>query len=482
MFYTETMNQPQETLGRPGIDRVCFVMAWLMVMPGLVRAQAPANAVNRPTTNSPIAELIADLDSTNLSLQFPAFDVIGQLGTNGKPAAPALIKALNNPAKRSLALTALMHLGPAAAEAIPQLIDALAARTMSGEINGRHYDNISRSGDSWPAANALVNIGPAALPALRDAAKSPDERTRIWAAFALLKAGEATNSEPMDVLMGELRFGSSLYQRDAVEAAGSLGPLGAPLVADLTALVPIPGFDQSEVIDALRRIGPSAASATTAIIAVLDSSNTLIRYRALDALNGISDAPPKSAIPLLIKSLTVSDPTRSLDYPIHSDAARALGKLGPDAREALPALIPMMNDPDTRVASDVIAAVAQIDASTPEAVTNAMKFLATGGRGPEWMSEQFLLKTEPKNLEVIHAFISFAQAHADLFEPRAFGPGSSFSTQPPSRAPQIWQGFFNKLGPDQAYALPDLEAFAKDSHPALQSLATGAITAIQKKP
>lgn len=115
----------------------------------------------------------------NIVLQQDAARFIGELGPDGAPAVPALIKILKSRNLRHISLKreaaiAVGRIGPSAKAAIPALIENLTCKYL---------------GPGYASAQALGKFGPAAreaIPHLKDVVRnSKGSQTRIEAALAL---------------------------------------------------------------------------------------------------------------------------------------------------------------------------------------------------------------------------------------------------------------------------------------------------------
>ena len=113
-----------------------------------------------------------------------AAEALRQIGPAAAPAVPALIETLKDtdPTAKWLAADALGAIGPAAAPAIPALVEVL---------KDKGANSLARAG----AASALGAIGPAAIPALMEVFKdkSADPEVRTYAADALKAIAPAPN-------------------------------------------------------------------------------------------------------------------------------------------------------------------------------------------------------------------------------------------------------------------------------------------------
>jgi HEAT repeat protein len=122
---------------------------------------------------------------------------------------------------------------------------------------------------------------------------------------------------------------------------------------------------------ALTRIGKGASAAVPDLIKALTESTTDVLPgdgpSAASLLGAI--APGTSEAPKAIAALVValdskdSDPSKGHDTRIN--AAVALGKFGPAAKDVLPRLVELGGDPDKEVASAAKAAADRIEGKTP---------------------------------------------------------------------------------------------------------------------
>jgi HEAT repeat protein len=154
------------------------------------------------------------------------------------------------------------------------------------------------------AADALVNIGSPAVPALITALHDPDRNLRWYAASVL----------------------------------GDLGTEAAPAVPALTSAL---HDEDSEVrlyaILALGNLGMAAKSAVPALITALKDADPYVRIYAPTVLRKLGVAA-KVAVPALISAL--KDPNGR----VRLNAAYALGAMGTEAADAVPDLIATLND------------------------------------------------------------------------------------------------------------------------------------------
>ncbi|MGH7174656.1 MAG: HEAT repeat domain-containing protein [Gemmataceae bacterium] len=124
--------------------------------------------------------------------------------------------------------------------------------------------------------------------------------------------------------------------------------------------------DDAEVIEALMRIAPRRKEVVPGLRAILrEPSSNPCRIHAVVALGKLgSDA--KEAVPDLIKMLAEAPGKAG---PIRFHAATALGQIGAEAKEAVPALVKLLNDkkagPGRRT---VVVALGRIGPAAKDAV------------------------------------------------------------------------------------------------------------------
>lgn len=175
------------------------------------------------------------------------------------------------------AMQAIGSIGPAAAEAVPTLIDVLKDENWS----------VRRA-----AACALGQIGPvarAALPALSRALADDHESVRCGAADALAKINPnwAANPETRDALgrlIAMLRRGGE-PGRVAAERFVLIGPASVPVLVE--ALAADDGDLRGMAATVLGRIGPGAQAAIPFLVRALQDSNAWVREAAAHALQKV---------------------------------------------------------------------------------------------------------------------------------------------------------------------------------------------------
>jgi HEAT repeat protein len=194
------------------------------------------------------------------------------------------------------------------------------------------------------ALRALAALGPrarAAVPALRKALTDEDPFVCFHAGVALGEIGPNARSA-IPALMANFRHKNMWVHGGAAIALGQLGGVAVP---DLLRVVE--GKDQaarSSAIFVLEKIGPEAKAAVPALKRLLKHRSVTLRIEAASALWRITKDP--AAVPPLRAALENKDPL------ICANAARGLGKIGPDAKDAVPALAAVLKDKAARAARE----------------------------------------------------------------------------------------------------------------------------------
>ena len=289
---------------------------------------------------------------------------------------------------RACAARVLGRYGPIASDAVPALIVALE----DGSTRGA-------------AVNALVRIGPearAAIPALEELTGSTDTGLASLAVNALGRIGpEARAAIPaLEELTGSTDTGLASLARFALM---KIDPKGHPIeesekVPAFTAVLADEDF-RMEAAAALGEIGPDARAATPQLLKLLEDRSGEVRAAAARALGRI-----KPDAEQLLKLL------EDRSGEVRAAAARALGRIKPAAEDVVPILIDSLR---YRGASLAIAqALERID---PEA--NGLRKLVTEDLNTFQQSPDKVLRTLLKKLKDPELRL------AATYCLRTFGPG-----------------------------------------------------------
>jgi len=337
-----------------------------------------------------VEKLTKQFASSDPAVRRDAAFQLGKMGAAAKPAVPALIKALQDQDKQvwAFAIAALTELGPEAREAISALIADL-----SGKARGsREREQRQRT---LRSAYALSRIGAEAVPPLIVALNSDDSGVRAGAAQALGGMG-AEAKESIPALRANFGHGDPSVRQEVIDALALIGPAAVGPVSEA-----LSSNEPSARVSAaltLAQLGPVAKETEGALMQMLaKETDASVRAAALTALVKVS-ADPRKAVPLLVAAVKDdSEPirhaainaiggSRALRRPavlplaallqdgniaVRQRAAHALGRLGPDAAEALPALLSAARAAD---GDPVFAeALAQIGPAALPALLTALK-------------------------------------------------------------------------------------------------------------
>ncbi|HEY3120146.1 MAG TPA: HEAT repeat domain-containing protein [Vicinamibacteria bacterium] len=167
------------------------------------------------TAGTAVTSFIAALEGNDPGARWRAAMALGEIGSRAREAVPALVEVLDDEDEsvRWAAATALAKLGPAARDAVPALTAALSdkkdevlrrhAAVALGKVGPAAHNAVAALIGAFKdfdatmrddAGNALVSIGPAAVPGLIEALKDDDERVRWKAAESLTRIGMGRGS------------------------------------------------------------------------------------------------------------------------------------------------------------------------------------------------------------------------------------------------------------------------------------------------
>ncbi|MEP6670462.1 MAG: HEAT repeat domain-containing protein [Chthoniobacter sp.] len=306
-----------------------------------------------------INKLTEQLASKDLPARREAAFQLLHLGAAAKPALPALLKALDDDDKQiwSYVIQAIAAIGPDAQEAIPVLIERFDSRKGRGKRERDLRQGMMRT------AYALSRIGAPAVPPLIQALGEGDGSLRMGATRALGAMGPAAH-DAVPALIKNLADNQDPLRDESAQTLALIGANAGPAL--VTALQDSEARRRTGAANALALMNPpfqagakdveQAATnekdplARTALLAALPKTgvppdrcvalilpavtdeNETLRHAALNALLSNS-AVRQAAVPKLAALLKDNNPA------VRERAARALGRVGPGAVDALPTLL-----------------------------------------------------------------------------------------------------------------------------------------------
>jgi HEAT repeat protein len=278
---------------------------------------------------------LAALFSEGQNVRDEASKALVQIGEESVTPLTDLLKHKDSQVRRAAALT-LGGLGPNAIAAIPPLAEALTDREAG-----------SAAGES------LARYGASAVPSLNKALQDHREYVRKNAVGGLVKLGASTEG----VLVGlgrAIRDGDRAVRSSAADALVRAGKNG---VEPLAKALEDPDEEvRLTSVRALRRLKSDAVGALTQLGKTLKDGNTNVCGEAAEVLAGLG----KPAVALLIEGLKHDGGVQHDNAHTHICAAKALGKIGPDAKEAVPALQNALKDSNIIVRHEAVTALGNI--------------------------------------------------------------------------------------------------------------------------
>lgn len=301
-------------------------------------------------------------------------------GTKKKIVA-GLRKVLRSgePEKRAYAASALEDIGPAAADAVPELIPALndADVNVAGSAD-RALRKLNAAAPALAAAldtgdlqlraklgAVLAAQGAAAVPALVKNFEKGKRELALWSAGVLGQLGpEAESAVP-----ALARAAASSDAAVAAQASLALAAVGRPaglwLAAALASQNPASRAGAARLLSALN---PPPVEAAEALIGALEDADEKVREHAAMALAsypaGALAALPENFTPALLKAAAGNDAAAAW-------ARTALAKTAPPAAPppaGIPALIAALKSPDPEARTAAAAALGALGPAAAEAV------------------------------------------------------------------------------------------------------------------
>ncbi|HUY32298.1 MAG TPA: HEAT repeat domain-containing protein [Pirellulales bacterium] len=315
----------------------------------------------KPLAGSSMPTWVAALDDGILDVRTHAIRALGAIGKDAAPAVPRLAKFLDSEHEwvRISTYCALAGIGVLDETSRSRLTAALTA-------NSRR--------ERYEAAHALAACGEPVdqiLPTMIELATSDGFfRNEALEYLETMGPAAAPATGPLSQLLTQSKA-NGYEDVGNVELAGrALAAIGPAAVAGLTAALRNrdPGVRQVAA-RSLGEIGPAAGASIPSLLGLLDDKGlwvyhmTEVRWAVAEALGrmGREDV----AVPVLLRLL---EEMRNADYDARETLIGALGRIGPGARDAIPAIVRFVDRGDRDVTDAVAIAVAKIDPSSPSLV------------------------------------------------------------------------------------------------------------------
>jgi HEAT repeat protein len=371
-----------EALGKVGAGSepaTAALVATLQDPSAAVRAAAARGlGALGPAAGTVVPEMVPLLQDRDEGVRAAASEAISAIGPLDEAATASLVDGLDSPDNvvRAQAAEALGAVGAPAPD---------AAEALAGVL--RDSNDVVRQ----KAAEALGKIGGAAadvaVPRLVRALRDPDSWVSALAAEALGEMGAAA-ADAVPALVRALGHVNSQVRANAADALGKVGAAAEPARPVLeAAAADEEGAVRAAAVYALARLGGYSGASRRLIVAALGDPDPQVRAAGVKAV-GQADLPPREVEALLLPLLDdATDPVKihavsvlarqvgpvpavvaglcrrlaeddSTDIQAH--AALGLGRLGPGAAAAGPALVRAAQTGEAAVREQAMKALALI--------------------------------------------------------------------------------------------------------------------------
>jgi HEAT repeat protein len=242
-------------------------------------------------------------------VRMTAVQLVPYLGAEGQALDPALIAALKDDAAM-VRHAALQAVGPATPEAVPVIMESLGDPDLQPKI----IDALTKIGAAAePAVPRLLELLPTA---------SKETRLKILAAVAIIGSQAG-----LPALVHAMKDEDAEIRTAAIVGYAKAEHEPAAVLAAAIAMLTDPNREvRHAAASALAQLGDRARSAAPQLLVLLDSDED--RAFALEALRRTQPRAVPQLLPLL----------NHRDQGVRVFACERLGRLGADAREAIPAL------------------------------------------------------------------------------------------------------------------------------------------------
>jgi HEAT repeat protein len=364
-----------------------------------------------------LSEWVKQLKSKKEADRERAGEAIASLAVESRAVVPALLESVSDGKETNQsAVTALIRIGP---DAVPAVTAALwdddvdkrrTALLVLGEMGSRARSATGavlvalRDSDPWNRACAVRTLGslgsPTAIPALLPLLDQDDRELRESAYYAL-KDLRADSKLLLPFLLKWARSKDAKQRDFALWQAGDLGAEAAPVVPALIAALKDEDVGhQVGAVKSLGQIGPAAKEAAPALAATLKDTNladmyyvqwaealwridrhpdvgpTLKRWLKMEFGEGDGRWRVEAARLLWRIDRSPAAITALIDVLKRGEGLERrlalinLGGIGPEARAALPTMLPLLKDEDKNLRTDAAYALGRFGEHGKPAVGN----------------------------------------------------------------------------------------------------------------
>jgi HEAT repeat protein len=300
------------------------------------------------------------LKSPDAARRIEAAEALGKMARTGAMTGPvrqeavsALLTTLSDERSyvRRSAVEALSQLAPEAKSAMPHLIAKLEFRNELAGNQGDPSSEVRRE-----IILALSRIDPESKAALAPFGKSlrdPDNSVSQSATEVLVHIGKSGAAHEEAVAI----FVTATTDKDlqlCLRSIAALGLIGGdrvipPLAAAVKRKEPMV---RKKAVESLTKVSPKHKAVVPALLEALKEADGDVRHYAIEILGSIG-AEAKLAMPILIETLN------DRDMDIRIQAVRALVRIDPKSKDVVPSLQKMLSDSERDVRLEVLDALGQ---------------------------------------------------------------------------------------------------------------------------
>ncbi|MCE9544569.1 MAG: HEAT repeat domain-containing protein [Planctomycetia bacterium] len=417
------------------------------------RSAAAMELADRGEQAAPAVDALRKhLKDSDAEVRAHAARALGHIGKASMPAVEDLVHNLTDPSLhvRRSTVQALRRIKPGPEKVVPLMLSALSDKDPAVVLS---------------ALNSLAEEGEAVVPPMIQALKDP--RTAYWACLVLSDVGPPAK-DAVPQLIKTLEDERVEVQMEAAMALGSIGPDARSAAPELTKLLgdKHPAVKYAAVF-ALGSIGAPAAASSGALEKELDGKDLFLNIIATGALARIHAGDAEYLTGLKKRSLpTLFEAVKNKDRKIRLAAVRAIHELKPGPEVVVPAFARLVSTSDEKTINDVIDAVATLGVEAVPGLTAALKNKVVRGQAAEILGRigPPAASAVPALIEALDDDRPEVRREV-LFALGAIGPAAKPAVaaarkalkdpEPKVRYSAVW--LLGRLGPDAAEALPELE-------------------------